>query len=188
PNAQLKLVPPYRNVLDDRGADPILWIGATPLIRAAKAADLAAMKRLIEHGALLELPEDGGVTPLMAAAGLKSYSTDTRGRFVTESQALAAVEMLLDAGADINARDGFGQTPLHGAAYRGWNETVRYLASRGADLFAADHDGHTPFDAAEGRIRGVGREANVTTHHEETARLIEALIAARTNGESAAED
>ena len=178
PNAQLKLVPPYRNLLDDRGGDPILWIGATPLIRAAKAADLDAMDLLMAHGALLELPEDGGVTPLMAAAGLKAYSIDTRGRWVTEEQALVAVERLLDAGADINARDGFGLTPLHGAAYRGWNEMVRYLVSHGADLTAADNQGYTPFDAAEGRTRGVGREANVTTVHRETADLIASLVEA----------
>lgn len=188
PNPQLKLVPPYRNLLDDRGGDPILWTGATPLLRAAKAADVDAIELLIEHGALLELPEEGGVTPLMAASGLKWYSIDTRGKYVTEAQSLAAVEILLDAGADIAARDGFGLTALHGAAYRGWNDMVRYLVSRGADPLATDNEGYTPFDAAEGRIRGVGREANVTTVHEETARLIESLVAERAGEESGSAD
>lgn len=179
PNPQLKLLPPFRNVLDDRGADPILGIGATPLIRAAKAGDTAAVELLLAHGALTDLPEAGGVTPLMAAAGLKSYSIDTRGRYVTEPQALETVRLLLDAGARIDATDGFGQTALHGAAYRGWNDVVRYLVERGADLLVADNDGHTPLDAAEGRIRGVGREASVTFYHEQTARLIESLITTR---------
>ena len=37
PNAQLKLRPPYRNVSQDRLADPAIDYGATPLLRAAKA-------------------------------------------------------------------------------------------------------------------------------------------------------
>jgi ankyrin repeat protein len=178
PNLQLKLFPPYRNVLDDRGADLILGIGATALHRAARAGDVPAVELLLAHGALVDLPQEDDITPLMAAAGLKSYAIDTRGRFVTEADAIRTVTLLLDAGAAINARDEFEQTALHGAAYRGWNDLVSLLVERGADLLSADMDGHTPFDAAEGRIRGVGREGNVTTNHVETARLIESLIAA----------
>ena len=179
PNMQLKLYPPYRNVLDDRGTDLMLGIGATPLLRAARAGDVPAVELLLEYAALVDLPQDDDITPLMAASGLKSYAIDTRGRFVTQADALATVARLLDAGADINAKDEFGQSALHGAAYRGWNDLVTYLVERGADLLSADMDGNTPFDAAEGRIRGVGREANVTTNHVETARLIESLIAER---------
>ena len=177
PNLQLKLYPPYRNVLDDRGADNMLGIGATPLLRAARAGDVAAVELLLIHGALVDLPQEDDITPLMAASGLKSYAIDTRGRFVTQADALVTIERLLDAGADISAQDEFGQTALHGAAYRGWNDVVSYLVERGADLLIADMDGNTPFDAAEGRIRGVGREANVTTNHVDTARLIESLLA-----------
>jgi ankyrin repeat protein len=179
PNLQLKLYPPYRNVLDDRGTDLMLGIGATPLLRAARAGDVAAVELLLAYGALPNLPQADSITPLMAAAGLKSYAIDTRGRFVTEAQALATIDRLLDAGAEINAQDSFGQTALHGAAYRGWNDVVRYLVERGADLLVADMDGNTPFDSAEGRIRGVGREANVTTNHVETAQLISSLVESR---------
>ena len=41
PNAQLKLFPPYRSLRMDRGADTILDIGTTPLLRAARGADIA---------------------------------------------------------------------------------------------------------------------------------------------------
>ncbi|PYS32087.1 MAG: hypothetical protein DMG14_35470, partial [Acidobacteria bacterium] len=37
PNAQLKLAQPFRNVGADRGADAMITIGTTPLLRAAKA-------------------------------------------------------------------------------------------------------------------------------------------------------
>ena len=47
PNAQLKLFPPYRSLRMDRGADAILDIGTTPLLRAARGADIAAIERLV---------------------------------------------------------------------------------------------------------------------------------------------
>ena len=52
PNAQLKLFPPYRPLGADRGADSLLTIGTTPLLRAAKAGDTAAIKLLLAHGAI----------------------------------------------------------------------------------------------------------------------------------------
>src|SRR5690606_18611140 len=54
PNLQLKLRPPYRNVIFDRGGDNVLSFGATPLLRAAKASDNAAIALLLEHGALVD--------------------------------------------------------------------------------------------------------------------------------------
>lgn len=176
PNAQLKLLPPFRNVVDDRGADLMLSIGATPLLRAAKGGDEAAVRLLLAHGALPDLPNVDGMTPLMAAAGLRSYSIDTRGRFKTENDAIAVAGLLLEAGAEIDRVDDFGQTALHGAAFRGWSELVGYLVEQGADLSIADNDGNTAFDAAQGRIRGVGREASVVTVHPETAALIASLL------------
>jgi ankyrin repeat protein len=119
------------------------------------------------------------VTPLMAAAGLRSYAIDTRGRFVTEREALEAARLLLEAGADVNAHDKFGQTPLHGAAFQGWNSLVRYLAAQGADVMAVDREGKSAADAAMGRIRGIGRGASAVEPHPETAELIEQLMAAR---------
>ena len=51
PNMQLKLFPPYRSLGQDRGGDSMLTVGTTPLIRAAKSGDIAAVKLLLEHGA-----------------------------------------------------------------------------------------------------------------------------------------
>jgi len=174
PNPQLKLLPPYRNVLDDRGADPLITIGTTPLIRAAKGADLAAIDLLVSHGVLPDLPQQEGVTALMAVSGLKWLAINTRGRYVTEAEAVATAGRLLDGGADINLRDDLGQTALHGAAFRGWNELVRFLVANGADLNSADNEGATPLDAALGRMR-VSDRGGAPEVHEDTAELIESL-------------
>ena len=104
PNIQLKRRPPYRDVPQDRGGDWILAQGATPLLRAARAGDAAFVELLLKHGALVDLPSKEGVTPLMAAAGVEFGTRVTRGRNRTEEGVLATMRLLLDAGADINAR------------------------------------------------------------------------------------
>ena len=104
PNIQLKRRPPYLNVPQDRGGDTILSQMATPLLRAARAGDAEIVKLLLEHGALVDLPSAYGVTPLMAAAGVEYGLRVTRGRLRTEEGVLATLQLLVDAGADINAR------------------------------------------------------------------------------------
>ena len=104
PNLQLKRRPPYRDVPQDRGGDTILAQGATPLLRAARAGDAPFVDLLLKHGALVDLPSKEGVTPLMAAAGVEFGTRVTRGRNRTNDGVLATLRLLLDAGADINAR------------------------------------------------------------------------------------
>jgi ankyrin repeat protein len=104
PNIQLKRRPPYRDVPQDRGGDTILAQGATPLLRAARAGDAPFVELLLKHGALVDLPSKEGVTPLMAAAGVEFGTRVTRGRNRTNEGVLATMQLLLDAGADINAR------------------------------------------------------------------------------------
>ena len=104
PSLQLKRRPPYRDVPQDRGGDTILAQGATPLLRAARAGDAPFVELLLAHGALVDLPSKEGVTPLMAAAGVEFGNRVTRGRNRTEEGVLATMRLLLDAGADVNAR------------------------------------------------------------------------------------
>ena len=104
PNLQLKRRPPYRDVPQDRGGDIILAQGATPLLRAARAGDAPFVELLLKNGARVDLPSKEGVTPLMAAAGVEFGDRVTRGRNRTKEGVLATMQLLLDAGADINAR------------------------------------------------------------------------------------
>jgi ankyrin repeat protein len=176
PNLQLKLFPPYRSLRDDRGADNLLTVGATPLLRAAKAGDIATMKLLIAHGARVDLATAAGITPLMAAAGNGSAGLDTRGRYKTEAQAIEALETLLAAGATIDARDRNGQTALHGAAGWGWNGVVKTLAAHRIDLFAQDAQGRTAADVAQGAATSSGRSTGGRAHPETEALLRQLML------------
>ena len=104
PNIQLKRRPPYRDVPQDRGGDAMLAQGATPLLRAARGGDAPFVQLLLQNNALVDLPSKEGITPLLAAAGVDFGNRVTRGRNRTDEGVLATMQLLLDAGADINAR------------------------------------------------------------------------------------
>jgi ankyrin repeat protein len=180
PNMQLKLFPPYRSLGQDRGADMMLNVGTTPLIRAAKAGDTAAVRLLLAHGAKPDLPNSWHITPLMAAAGVGSTTIDTRARFRNEQACIETAQALLAAGANVNAARDNGQTALHGAALWGWNAFVQILADNGADLRIADKHGLTPLDVAMGKSAGTGRFGlSPPEPRPETVALLQKLLAAR---------
>jgi hypothetical protein len=68
------------------------------------------------------------------------------------------------------------QTALHGAAERGFNPFVEFLAAHGADLQAKDANGKTPLDLAKG-VTGNGRGS--ADSFPKTVALLESLMAAK---------
>lgn len=125
--------------------------GATPFLFAADKADVPLMEVLLELGADPFLPNVENSTPLMAAAGLGT--TAPLEEAGTEEEALAATELLLELGADINAVDDNGETAMHGAAYGSFPRVIRLLAERGADpelWKRPNRHGWTPLFIAEG--------------------------------------
>jgi ankyrin repeat protein len=114
PNIQLKRRPPYRDVPQDRGGDTMLAQGATPLLRAARAGDDQFVALLLEYKALVDLPSKEGITPLMAAAGVDYGARVTRGRNRTDEGVLATMDLLIKAGANVNARSLVDRTSAGG--------------------------------------------------------------------------
>ncbi len=156
PNLQLKRRPPYRDVPQDRGGDAILAQGATPLLRAARAGDAPFVDLLLKHKALVDLPSKEGVTPLMAAAGVEFGTRVTRGRNRTNEGVLATLALLVEAGADVNARmvvepgrnaaDGASQASAYALGIRRPSQipSAAAVPHQTALLGAAEH-GYTPF-------------------------------------------
>jgi peptidoglycan/LPS O-acetylase OafA/YrhL len=56
-------------------------------------------------------------------------------------------EVLIRAGADVNARDGEGNVPLHAASFFGRAAVAELLITAGADVNARNNDGETPLDS-----------------------------------------
>jgi ankyrin repeat protein len=149
PNATLTAVQIQRAHTD---GDPAVAVGATPFLRATKASDLPAMKLLLANGADPNARLKNGNTALMLAAGLgyrdgnMAVPTKDRG---TPQEAIAAIQVCLDHGADINTPGANGDTPLHVAVTgRGDLDIIRYLVEHGASLTAKNARGETALDAA----------------------------------------
>ena len=179
PNAQLKLRPPYRNGVFDRGGDQVISTGATPLLVAAKVGDAKSVALLLKYKAIVDLPTSTGVTPLMAAAGMGHSFNPTRGRFKTDAQAVECVRLLKEAGGAINAQNQAGQTALHSAASLGWDGTVKLLVADGAELETLDSKGLAPIDYAVGRHERAFLEPE-HVRHDSTITLLTGYIVAAT--------
>jgi uncharacterized protein len=187
PNARLKKQTPYRSKVD-RGTDTMLGAGTTAFLRAARAGDAEMMRLLLKRGADPKIatgsdtPQDvnsgpqrrnpGGINPLMAAAGLGSKEEDTVGRKKTEAQSIEAIQVCLDAGVDVNAADGRGQTALYGAALQGYDDVVKFLLAHGAKVDIKDQRGFTALDAAEGKAGGFGFGGGSANPHPTTAKIL----------------
>ena len=159
--------------------------GATPFWWAAYTLDLPAMKLLLRYGAdpnigtakVPERYEEGGpdpslpdrsglapipwygpaVAPIHAASGV-GYGLGFAGnthRHVPDGWLPAVKFLVEELGADVNARDHNGYTPLHHAASRGDNDLIRYLISKGADVKAVSRTGQTTVDMANGPVQRV---------------------------------
>ena len=107
------------------------------LFNASSGGDPAGVEAALRKGANLNARR--GVfreTPLRAAS---------------RSGHVEVVRVLLDAGADIQARNSTGGTALHSASLAGHLEVVRELVRKGADISAKSRYGNTPFDYSIGQ-------------------------------------
>lgn len=145
--AYSKLVPP-RQAQGNINVAP----GSTPLYRAVRAVDLAAVRMLVDAGANPSQAIADGSTPMMAAAGLGA----PRGgdEEVTEAgdrnDPVEVMKVLVEKGADVNAANDLGMTPAHYAAQRGSERLIEYLAAHGARFDVKNKQGRTPADLARG--------------------------------------
>jgi uncharacterized protein len=156
--------------------DSTLGEGTTPLMRAAKANDVAVMKALLDSGADPFLTQKDHTTVLtIAAAGGAQAGGYNMGLPVTQEGAIQAIQLCLDYGLEINAFNNNGLTAIHRAAARGADKVVKYLAEHGAILDIKSKANLTPLDMAMGA--GVQRERNTPAVHETTVTLIRGLMA-----------
>jgi ankyrin repeat protein len=188
PNIQLNQHRPGRGGNSGRFTDDLLTTGASPLLRAAVAFDRDMVALLLKHGAVVDLPNVMGVTPLMAASGMGLSPRDTRGSYGNDAQerAIPVLQLLLDAGANVNARitdtsshtaiiarpssmtSRQGQTAIYGAVNWGWTRVAKFLLEHGAQVRDVKDDaGKTVLDALDGKAGGRDFRAS-----EEMANLI----------------
>ena len=174
-----------KNGMKDGQRNRVNRLGATAFFLAAKQTDVEVMKALVEGGANVTIPSADGTTPLMVAAGLGIWYVGEDGGSLPgqEGEALEAVTICVELGNDVNAANQAGETPLHGAAFRGVNPIVELLVAKGARLDAKDSRGWTPLTIATGISYG-----DVFKLQPQTADVLKQMMTARglsTEGQAA---
>ena len=117
---------------DVNALDKHLW---TPLHLASHNGRPEIAQMLLDHGAKTDAATDLGETPLLALS---------RGCTCDPQDAFRVIQLLLDRGADVNARRKDHCTSLHGISYLGRLDIVRVLLDRGAKANAEDNFLRTP--------------------------------------------
>ena len=141
--------------------------GVPPLFRCVHEGDLAEARELLTrlHLDVNERPwGDETVLHKAAGAGRRDF-----------------VELFLEAGAEVDAKDMHGMTPLARAALRGRTEVMELLIEHGADVNSRSNFNRTPLisAASEGHLEAVrvllahGADPNAAGYRDQTA-IIEA--------------
>jgi ankyrin repeat protein len=153
-------------------------------MRAARFADVEVMRVLLDAGADPALKQKDQTTVLMLAAGAgwRTGETILGGLdYGPESDAIAAVTLCLERGADVNAVDEDGLTALHHAVPRGAG-VVQLLFDNGAGLETKDKRGRTPLDVANGvRLPGEATRMRTSPLREASLARLRQLTSATTS-------
>ena len=160
--------------------------GPKELVRLCRAGRLYEIERWINDGKSLEIPAgtkrgrqrslleiaiETGFHTLVELIAKHEASQSAKNAALGEAVSLRRldlVELLLANGADVNAKNKQGNTPLVGAVWMDHRDVVELLLANKADVNARDNDGKTPlglWEEGQRVTRRSGRMAEILRQH-----------------------
>ncbi|MBL9118313.1 MAG: ankyrin repeat domain-containing protein [Phycisphaerae bacterium] len=151
------------NARDQIGGSPVLW--------ASGLGSPDVVKYLIQHKADVNVIDVNGLSPLLWSASIGSpeavtallsagakvdvqdkMSGDTALMRAARTGKFESMKAILDAKADVNAKNNLGHTPFMFASMNGDVKKLEALKAAGADVAAKDARGWNALDYANNRI------------------------------------
>ena len=171
----------------------------TPLHRTAEKGDINMGLIFIQYGADIESKDRMWRTPLLSAIylghwdfarmlldrGANIHTTDLEGKGVVAYAILTekrlskleeSIRMLLNRGADVDARNKYGTTPLMSASKTADVVAVQALLNNGANVSARDENGRMPI------IYAVDVEIGVFNSHKTKENMEQVILMLQRNG------
>lgn len=127
------------------------WDRESLLHQAAQGAQPEMVQFLLQNDADVNDEDGEGNTPLHCLTGWWQ-STDTDDQGELDRRQVAIAHLLIDAGANVNARNHRGRTPLHHAASEGFPHLAQILIDAGAKVNARTLRDETPLRLARSAL------------------------------------
>ncbi|KAH9148603.1 hypothetical protein AeRB84_008085, partial [Aphanomyces euteiches] len=137
-NGHLKVVEELLNHGAD--LDKKAWDHSTSLHVALWHGHFPVVKLLVDRGISINKSDWCGLTPLQVASISRNCNVDI-------------VDVLLAHGANVSAKDTYGNRPLHYASFWGHYDVVKFLLNHGASVNIANKEYYTPLHLAAKRRR-----------------------------------
>jgi ankyrin len=182
PSARMTKGTPMRRTSQDFDL-PIVYLGATPFALAARFLETEMVRELARAGADTSMAMTDGATPLMLAVGhgfqanldRRGLSIVDGGKIEGEDRVIDTVTALLELGADVNATRKGGETALHVATQRGYNQAITLLVSKGASVNARNANGQTALGLLTGRTGRTENRRGQPEERKSTEELLRSL-------------
>ena len=116
-------------------------------------AEIEAKEKAKKEKPKVETPKRVSFDPQLTQELIDELNKDWDNADVSKNVDASKIKYLIERGADVNAKEQYGQTPLHYASYYNHIETTELLIERGADVEAKDEWEMTPLHWASCKNR-----------------------------------
>jgi ankyrin repeat protein len=111
-------------------------------------ADIKAKEKAKKKKPKVETPKGVSFDPELTQELIDELNKDWDNADVSKNVDASKIKDLIERGADVNAKEEYGNTSLHWASLMDCIEIVKLLIEKGADVNAEDIDGWTPLHMA----------------------------------------
>ncbi len=115
--------------------------------------EIKAKEKAKKEKAKVETPKRVSFDPQLTQELIEELNKDWDNADVSKNVDASKIKYLIERGADVNAKEQYGNTPLHWASIENRIELAKLLIERGADVNAKRNDEETPLHTASWKNR-----------------------------------